>query len=213
MFRIFIHILMHFRNLWRGLRADPDSAAIGVLLSGLLGIGMCFYHWVEGWGWVDSLYFCVMTVATVGFGGLAPTTTLFMLGASFLLGGLKHHVQEYNRVGARVQAGLLFLATVAMLVPSGVAMTDPAVSSMMNVELSVGLSILLITTYGLGMLFSLKIHKEMMADEHGRHGEIKEEEPGRLAWRWVFWLGSPCWSLWSARCSWNLCRWHPSVLA
>jgi Ca2+:H+ antiporter len=36
------------------------------------------------------------------------TNILFMLGASFLLGGLKHHVQEYNRVSARLQADLLF---------------------------------------------------------------------------------------------------------
>jgi len=36
--------------------------------------------------------------------GAIVTNTLFMLGASFLLGGLKHHVQEYNRVNARVQA-------------------------------------------------------------------------------------------------------------
>ena len=43
-----------------------------------------------------------------------------MLGASFLLGGLKHHVQEFNRVSARFQAGLLFLATVALLIPSAV---------------------------------------------------------------------------------------------
>jgi Ca2+:H+ antiporter len=109
--------------------------------------------------------------------GAIVANTLFMLGASFLLGGLKYHVQEYNRVGPRVQAGLLFLATVAMLVPSGIAMAEPAVSSRMNVELSVGLSILLLTTYGLGMLFCLKTHKEMMAGDHGRHGEIKEEEP------------------------------------
>ena len=53
--------------------------------------------------------------------GAIVTNTLFMLGASFLLGGLKHHVQEYNRVSARLQAGLLFLATIAMLVPSSVA--------------------------------------------------------------------------------------------
>jgi len=33
--------------------------------------------------------------------GAIVTNTLFMLGASFLLGGLKHHVQEYNRVSAR----------------------------------------------------------------------------------------------------------------
>src|SRR5512143_1555564 len=50
--------------------------------------------------------------------GAIVTNTLFMLGASFLIGGLKYHTQEYNRVGARTQAGLLFLATVALLVPS-----------------------------------------------------------------------------------------------
>jgi Ca2+:H+ antiporter len=49
--------------------------------------------------------------------GAIVTNSLFMLGASFLLGGLKHHVQEYNRNSARLQAGLLFLATVAILVP------------------------------------------------------------------------------------------------
>ena len=47
-----------------------------------------------------------------------------MLGASFLLGGLKFHTQEYNRVSARFQAGLLFLATVALLVPSAVSVGD-----------------------------------------------------------------------------------------
>ena len=47
--------------------------------------------------------------------GAIVTNTLFMLGASFLLGGLKYHVQEYNRVSARMQAGLLFLATIALL--------------------------------------------------------------------------------------------------
>ena len=42
--------------------------------------------------------------------GAIVTNTLFMLGTSFLLGGLKYHVQEYNRISARMQAGLLFLA-------------------------------------------------------------------------------------------------------
>src|SRR6478736_5478299 len=56
--------------------------------------------------------------------GAIVTNTLFMLGASFLLGGLKHHVQEYNRGNARLQAGLLFVATVALLVPSAVSEAD-----------------------------------------------------------------------------------------
>ena len=46
--------------------------------------------------------------------GAIVTNTLFMLGASLLLGGPKYHVQEYNRVSARMQASLLFLATVAL---------------------------------------------------------------------------------------------------
>src|SRR6187399_2052991 len=58
--------------------------------------------------------------------GAIVTNTLFMLGASFLLGGLKHHVQEYNRVSARLQVGLLFLATVALLIPSAVSEADSA---------------------------------------------------------------------------------------
>src|SRR5438477_8538585 len=36
--------------------------------------------------------------------GAIVTNSLFMLGASFLLGGLKYHVQEFNRVSARMQA-------------------------------------------------------------------------------------------------------------
>ena len=39
--------------------------------------------------------------------GAIVTNTLFMLGASLLLGGLKHHMQEYNRINARLQAALL----------------------------------------------------------------------------------------------------------
>src|SRR5256714_4626477 len=51
-------------------------------------------------------------------GGAIVTNSLFMLGASFFLGGMRYHVQEFNRIGARMQAGLLFLATGGLLVPS-----------------------------------------------------------------------------------------------
>ena len=104
--------------------------------------------------------------------GAIVTNTLFMLGASFLLGGLKHHVQEYNRVSARVQAGLLFLATVALLIPSAVSQADSAAGAAFTQKLSVGLAVLLIVAYGLGMLFSLKTHRELFASaEHGEAGE------------------------------------------
>jgi Ca2+:H+ antiporter len=93
--------------------------------------------------------------------GAIVTNTLFMLGASFLLGGLKHHVQEYNRVSARVQAGLLFLATVALVAPSALAPSDSMAGTAFTRKLSVGLAVLLILAYGLGMLFSLRTHREL----------------------------------------------------
>jgi Ca2+:H+ antiporter len=103
--------------------------------------------------------------------GVIVTNTLFMLGMSLLLGGLKHHVQEYNRASARLQAGLLFLATFALLVPSAMANVDGATGAF-TAKLSLGLSVLLILAYGLGMLFSLKTHRDQFASEGGEdhHG-------------------------------------------
>jgi Ca2+:H+ antiporter len=103
--------------------------------------------------------------------GAIVTNSLFMLGASFLLGGLRHHVQEYNRVSARMQAGLLFLATIALLIPSAISEADSGARAEFTEKLSVGLSILLIVSYGLGMLYSLKTHRELFASaEHGEEG-------------------------------------------
>jgi Ca2+:H+ antiporter len=107
--------------------------------------------------------------------GAIVTNSLFMLGASFLLGGLKHHVQEYNRNSARLQAGLLFLATVAMLVPSVLAESDATGTTVAFIQtLSVGLSVLLILIYGLGLLFSLKTHREFFTGAD--HAEADEAE-------------------------------------
>ena len=104
--------------------------------------------------------------------GAIVTNTLFMLGASLLLGGLKYHVQEYNRISARMQAALLFLATVALLIPSAVSQADSVAGAAFTQRLSVGLSVLLIIAYALGMLFSLKTHPELFAGaESGEAGE------------------------------------------
>jgi Ca2+:H+ antiporter len=104
--------------------------------------------------------------------GAIVANTLFVLGMSFLLGGLKHHIQEYNRINARFQAALLFLATVALLIPSAVREVDSAAGAVFTQKLSVGLSVLLLAAYGLGMLFSLKTHRELFASsESGETGE------------------------------------------
>jgi len=106
--------------------------------------------------------------------GTIVTNTLFILGASFLLGGLKHHEQEYNRVSARVQAGLLFLATVALLIPSAISHVDTAGVAFSH-QLSVALAVLLIVSYGLSTLFSLVTHRESF-------GSVQHAEVGEAPW-------------------------------
>jgi len=104
--------------------------------------------------------------------GAIVTNSLFMLGASFLLGGTKYHTQEYNRISARLQAGLLFLATIALLAPSAIAEVDAENRAAFTQKLSLGLSVLLILAYALGILFSLKTHREFFGSEsHGEEGE------------------------------------------
>lgn len=106
--------------------------------------------------------------------GAIVTNSLFMLGASFLLGGLKHHLQEYNRVSARIQAGLLFLATVAMLIPSAVSGSESAAMATFSDALSARLAVLLIVAYALSLVFSLKTHPELFA---GAESAEAGEEP------------------------------------
>ncbi|MDS9469817.1 calcium/proton exchanger [Paracoccus sp. MBLB3053] len=105
--------------------------------------------------------------------GAIVTNALFMLGASFLLGGLRHHVQEFNRVGARFQASLLFIATVALLVPSAVGTADRVTDPVAIQKLSLMLAVLLIAGYVLGLYFSLGTHKEAFASaEHEAHEDV-----------------------------------------
>jgi Ca2+:H+ antiporter len=112
--------------------------------------------------------------------GAIVTNTLFMLGASLLLGGLKHHVQEFNRASARFQAGLLFLATVALLLPSAVGAAD-SVQAAFTEKLSVSLAIMLIVIYGLGLLFSLRTHRDFFGSAERQVEEETEPWPLGLA--------------------------------
>lgn len=112
--------------------------------------------------------------------GAIVTNSLFMLGASFLLGGMRKHVQDFNRIGARLQASLLFIAVVALLVPSAVATADNAADPAALQQLSLMLALLLIVGYVLGLWFSLGTHKEAFASA-GNGGSHGEPLPIRLA--------------------------------
>lgn len=67
--------LFRFLKVLKVLIMEPEMRAGVSLLLFVLLLGTAFYHNVEGWGFLDAFYFCVTTLATVGFGDLSPQTS------------------------------------------------------------------------------------------------------------------------------------------
>ncbi len=58
-------------------------------LVGVVALGTVFFHYVEGWSWLESYFFTVITISTVGYGSLVPVTPLGMIGTTvFIFVGL-----------------------------------------------------------------------------------------------------------------------------
>jgi Ca2+:H+ antiporter len=160
--------------------AERTGDAVGGLLNATLG------NLTELVIAITALQAGQYALVKASIAGAIVTNTLFMLGGAFLLGGLRYHTQEFNRAGARFQSSLLFIAVVALLVPSIVATAEGRAGSPELEMLSVALAVLLIAGYALGLLFSLKTHKEAFA---GAGHEPSEEPPMPLATGIVTLLG------------------------
>ncbi len=62
------------RMLLMDVLRDKGSRPVFYWAGSVLLIGTFVYHWLEGWSYLDSLYFCVISLATIGYGDLVPTT-------------------------------------------------------------------------------------------------------------------------------------------
>ena len=100
-------VVVRFARAVTAAFRDPQTRA---LVSGALIVilaGTWFYARMEGWSVVDSLYFTVMTLTTVGYGDLSPTTpatrlftvAFVLIGIGILLGFIDV-VAKHARAGS-----------------------------------------------------------------------------------------------------------------
>ena len=68
-------LIVFFKTLRDQLKNEEFQTLIYIVLL-ILITGTLFYHNVEGWTWLDSSYFSVITLTTVGYGDFSPQTDL-----------------------------------------------------------------------------------------------------------------------------------------
>lgn len=113
-----VTIYRFLRSLLHGMQ-DAEFRGLLYFVAIILLSGTFFYHGVEHWSWIDSLFFSVTTLTTVGYGNHVPATTIgkvftivyIFLGLGTILGfvnAVAHHASEEARQRMRTRQKSIF---------------------------------------------------------------------------------------------------------
>ncbi|MBQ0820943.1 calcium/proton exchanger [Microvirga sp. HBU67558] len=108
--------------------------------------------------------------------GALLANLLVALGMSFLLGGLRHHSQEYNPNAVRTYSSTMVLAWISLALPSAfhrALESEPHLGVHATLDLVV--AVVLLGLYGLFLLYSLRTHPETFAE---LNAPVSDEETG-----------------------------------
>lgn len=123
---------------------------------------------------LTALHAGLFDLVKAAIAGAVIANAMFTLGISFLVGGFHHHMLKLNMDYVHMQAGLLLLATIALLVPSVLhALPGPQTAFSMQ-TLSLALSVVLVLVYLLSLIFTLFTHPEIF-NRHERASPRKTD--------------------------------------
>ena len=99
---------MYLVNIILSFLRDNEYRKLLLITSIIIGFGTTFYHYIKVWSWIDTAYFSVITLTTIGYGDFSPATDLgklftigyIVIGVGVILGFINavyHHYKSQNQ--------------------------------------------------------------------------------------------------------------------
>lgn len=108
--------------------------------------------------------------------GAILANLLLALGIGFVLGGLRHHTQEYTPQATRSYSTMMLIAVVSLAVPSAFSrFFAPDSTIREETLLNIGTACVLLGAYVLYLLFSIKTHPEEFTSDTSDAGHDDHE--------------------------------------
>ncbi len=157
---------------WMGRATEHLAVRVGAGLGGLLNA--TFGNAAELIIAIVALRAGLHDLVKASITGSIIGNILLVFGLAALGGGLRHKTQHFNRTAAATGATLLVLAAISLMIPTVFQSVTGGSVPGNEQRLSLVISIVLIATYALLLLFSLKTHQQLYAgsphdpeEEHG----------------------------------------------
>ena len=115
--------------------------------------------------------------------GAILANLLLATGASFLVGGIRHHSQNYNPASTRIYNSMMFIAVCSLIIPAafGRFFGNETIYEKNEEKLNIALAISLLAAYVLYLVFMIKTHPDLFRS--AETGEAKHDvEDGHKPW-------------------------------
>jgi Ca2+:H+ antiporter len=96
---------------------------------------------------------------------------LLTLGVSMIGAGVRNRTLRFNPLNARTQATMLGLAAISLIFPAAYKMLGGPEANARENDLSLEFAIVLLVTYALSLVFSLRTHRDLLTASRGSEDE------------------------------------------
>jgi Ca2+:H+ antiporter len=163
---------------WMGRATEHLSEKLGEGLGGLLNA--TFGNAAELIIALMALRKGLFDVVKASLTGSIIGNILLVLGLSVLLGGFKYPKQVFNRTAAMIGSTMLGLSAIALVMPAVFHIIVQGKANVKEQDLSLEIAFVLIVTYVLSLVFTLRTHSHLYTG--GIDKKVEQEAIGTHGW-------------------------------